>query len=874
MFRDINMRKQFFKKILFIIQLSFLFGSSPQTPQNFLGYELGDKFTFHHDAISYFKHISEASSHINFIEYGRSYEDRPLVITIIKHPKNNNSFEQIRTQHLISSGLKDGEKAGDDLAVVWLSYSVHGNESSSMEAAIKTLYSFADTSNEKQMKWLEKVVVIIDPCINPDGRDRYANFYRMTGNKIPDIDVNTRGHREPWPGGRTNHYYHDLNRDWCWQSQKESQERTRIYKKWMPHVHVDYHEQSYDEPYYFAPAVEPYHKLITPWQREFQQIIGSNNADYFDKDQLLYFRNEVFDLLYPGFGDTYPIFNGALGMTYEKGGSGSGGVAVKTSAGDTLTLKERLEHHYLTGLATVEATYENTERVIAEFNKFFKDPYSTPTSKYRSFVISHKNNIDKINDLIHLLQLNNIQYGSVSKPQSNLNAFNYINRKVEDINVSEKDIVISTQQDLGVLANVLFEPKTHISDTLTYDITAWSLPYIYGLEAFATEAVLEINIKDQEALAQKNFELQKDPYGYLVEWGTINGLRFLADILKNNITVRVAEKPFTNNEIEFRPGTLFISPRGNEHLGAKLNEIIQNAAVKYQPKLHAIKSGASSKGIDLGSSNFNVIKKPRIGVLAGEGTSSNNFGEIWHFFEQQIMFPLSVFNTSDFRSIPFEELDVLIMPNGSYGFLKTETIPSSQIKKETGASKIIKSSPPPELLKWVNKGGRLIVIGSAMKKFIDQKGYGLVKYESESAKKEATKLIQKEKLKERDKKYGERERKKLINTIFGNIVMLDMDNTHPLAFGYDKHYFSLKLEKDLYPLLPKGWNVGILRNADSHVSGFMGHRIKKKINNNLIFGVHESKKGRVIYMADNPLFRSYWYNSKVLFGNALFFVTG
>ena len=225
-----------------------------------------------------------------------------------------------------------------------------------MEAAIKTLYSFADTSNEKQMKWLEKVIVIIDPCINPDGRDRYANFYRMTGNKIPDIDVNTRGHREPWPGGRTNHYYHDLNRDWCWQSQKESQERTRIYKKWMPHVHVDYHEQSYDEPYYFAPAVEPYHKLITPWQREFQQIIGSNNADYFDKDQLLYFRNEVFDLLYPGFGDTYPIFNGALGMTYEKGGSGSGGVAVKTSAGDTLTLKERLEHHYLTGLATVEAT--------------------------------------------------------------------------------------------------------------------------------------------------------------------------------------------------------------------------------------------------------------------------------------------------------------------------------------------------------------------------------------------------------------------------------------------------------------------------------------------------------------------------------------
>ena len=268
-----------------------------------------------------------------------------------------------------------------------------------------------------------------------------------------------------------------------------------------------------------------------------------------------------------------------------------------------------------------------------------------------------------------------------------------------------------------------------------------------------------------------------------------------------------------------------------------------------------------------------LSQNPRVGVLAGNGISSSNFGEIWHFFEQQIHFPLSVFNTSDFRSIPLKDIDVLIMPNGSYGFLKTEIRPTAQIKKETGASILIKSSPPPELLKWVISGGRLIVIGSAMEKFIDQKGYGLVKYESESAKKEAKKLLEKEKLEERDKKFGDRKRKKLIDTMYGNIIKLEMDNTHPLAFGYDKHYFGLKLEKKLYPLLPKGWNVGILRNADSHISGFMGHRIKKKINNNLIFGVHESKKGRIIYMADNPLFRSYWYNSKVLFGNAVFLVT-
>lgn len=867
------MRKQFFKKILFMIQLSILFGSSLQTPKDFLGYDLGDKFTFHHDAVSYFKHVSDISRHIDMVKYGETYEGRPLIASIIKHPKNDDSFEQIRAQHLTSSGLNKDGNTGSDLAVVWLSYSVHGNESSSMEAALKTLHSFADTTNTKQMKWLEKVIVIIDPCMNPDGRDRYSNFYRMAGNVIPNINASTRGHREPWPGGRTNHYYHDLNRDWCWQSQKESQERTILYKKWMPHVHVDYHEQSYNEPYYFAPAVEPYHKLITPWQREFQQIIGNNNAKYFDENKLLYFRNEEFDLLYPGFGDTYPIFNGALGMTYEKGGSGAGGVAVKTSAGDTLTLKERLEHHYLTGLSTIEATYQNVDRVLKEFNAFFKEPFSVPTSKYRSFIIPHRNNSDKIIALKHLLKLNGIEYGTVSSPRSNVKVFNYMNGTIENIDVADKDLCITTQQDLGVLANVLFEPKTHVSDSLTYDITAWSLPYIYGLEAFATEATLDIDIEHQINTANKNFDIKEDPYGYLAKWGTINGLKFLADILNNNVTVRVAEKSFSNNGINYQPGTLFISPRGNEHLGSKMHTIIQNAALAHQPDIYSISSGASSKGIDLGSSNFNVIKKPRVGVLAGDGISSSNFGEIWHFFEQQIDFPLSVFNTSDFRSLPLNDIDVLIMPNGSYGFLKTEVLPTAQIKKETGASLLIKSSPPPKLLKWINSGGRLIVIGSAMEKFIDQKGYGLVKYESESAKKEAKKLLEKEKLKERDKKFVDRKRKKLIDTMYGNIIKLDMDNTHPLAFGYDSHYFSLKLEKKLYPLLPKGWNVGILRNSASHISGFMGHRIKKKINNNLIFGVHESRKGRIIYMADNPLFRSFWYNSKVLFGNAVFLVT-
>ena len=869
------MRKLLFKKILYIFQVSIIFSSGLLTPKEFLGYELGDKFSFHHDAVDYFKHVSETKDHINLVQYGETYEGRPLIISIITHPNNKQSIEDIRNQHLISSGLIKGESKENNLAIVWLSYSVHGNESSSMEAAIKTLHSFADITNKEKIKWLEKIVLIIDPCINPDGRDRYANYYRMTGNIIPDINAYTRSHQEPWPGGRTNHYYHDLNRDWCWQTQKESQERMKLYKKWMPHVHVDYHEQHYDEPYYFAPAVEPYHELITDWQREFQQIIGNNNTSYFDKNQLLYFRNEEFDLLYPGFGDTYPIFNGALGMTYEKGGSGSGGVSVKTSAKDTLTLKERINHHYLTGISTIEATYKNTERVIKEFNNFFTIPYSDLKNKYKTYIISEKNHPNKINDLINLLRLNKIQFGSLisNNPKSIKKAYNYINGKTEDIKITNKDICIPVNQDLGILTSVLFEPKTYLSDTLTYDITAWSLPYIYGLQAYATEKTLNIKISQNLPSHSEKFELEKNSYGYLSKWGTVNELKFLAEILKNQVVVRVAEKSFTHEGINYNPGALFISPRGNEHLGVKFHEIINNATIKHSPEILSITTGSSSKGIDLGSSNFNVITKPRIGVFAGEGISSGNFGEIWHFFEQQIQFPISVINTSDFKSIPFDKLDVLILPNGNYNFLKTTMPTSTQIKKDTGASLLIKPSPPKELLGWVNKGGRLIIIGSAMKKFVDQKGFGLASYESETAKKEAKKNLEKERLKERSKKYGNRKRDRLKNSVYGSIVKVDIDNSHPLAFGYDNYYYNLKLEKTLYPLLSKGWNVGTLKDAKSLVSGFMGHKIRKKIKNNLIFGVHDAKKGRVIYISDNPLFRSFWYNSKVLFGNALFFVT-
>jgi hypothetical protein len=284
-------------------------------PKEFLGYELGDRFSRHHRVVEYFKHVAEVTPNVELKQYGESYEHRPLIYAIITSRENFQNIDRIRQDNLRRAGLIEGNPSNDKKAIVWLSYNVHGNEASSLEASMWTLYELANSSNSKTQEWLRNTIVILDPCINPYGRDRYANLYNQYLNLPPNESGDAKEHREPWPGGRSNHYLFDLNRDWAWLTQIESQQRIKIYNEWMPHVHVDFHEQGYNAPYYFAPAAEPFHEVITTWQREFQTMIGKNHAKYFDAEGWLYFTKDIFDLYYPSYGDTYPTYNGAIGRT-------------------------------------------------------------------------------------------------------------------------------------------------------------------------------------------------------------------------------------------------------------------------------------------------------------------------------------------------------------------------------------------------------------------------------------------------------------------------------------------------------------------------------------------------------------------------------
>ena len=389
------------------------------SPSEFLGYELGTQFTRHHQVVAYFNGVAKASNMVDVSSYGTTYENRSLQLATISSPENLSNLSEIRENHLIQSGLKEGTASSlAPKSIVWLSYNVHGNEAVSTEAAMITLYTLVTEKSE----WLNDLVVIMDPCINPDGRDRYVNWYNQVKSTPFDANPIANEHHEDWPGGRYNHYYFDLNRDWAWVSQKETQQRLKEYHKWYPQIHVDFHEQGVDSPYYFAPAAEPLHEIITDFQRDFQHTTGKNHAQYFDQEGWSYFTKEVFDLLYPGYGDTYPMFHGAIGMTYEQGGSGAAGLSIKNEIGDFLTLKDRIAHHYTTGLSTIETAYNNSALLNAEFKKYF-----TPAkSKYASYIMEGEP--DKLAGLQKLLDTHHIPYKRPKKKTS-INGWSYTNQK-------------------------------------------------------------------------------------------------------------------------------------------------------------------------------------------------------------------------------------------------------------------------------------------------------------------------------------------------------------------------------------------------------------------------------------------------------------
>lgn len=813
-----------------------MFAQSILSPSVFLGYKLGEKFTPHYRVIEYFKYVSSVSKNVKLQSYGKTYEGRPLLVAFVSSNQHISNLEHIRSNNLRLSGMNNGQVSGSQPAIIWLSYNVHGNEAVATETSMQTIFDLINPDTSRTKTWLENTVVVIDPCVNPDGRERYVNFYSSVNNIIADPTPFSREHLEPWPGGRSNHYYFDLNRDWAWQTQVETQQRMALYNQWLPQIHVDFHEQGINEPYYFAPAAEPFHEDITKWQREFQTVIGKNNARYFDDRDWLYFTKERFDLLYPSYGDTYPTYNGAIGMTYEQGGSGKAGLSVLTDVGDTLTLKDRIEHHNTSGLSTIEITSAHADKVVSEFKKYFAKSKSNPSGPYKTYVVKADNS-GRLKNLAILLKRNGIEYGFGSAESAR--GFNYLTGKTEGFRIEKSDMIISAYQPKSVLVKVLFEPETFVSDSVTYDITAWALPYAYGLNAYASKEKIS-SVSTIPPDQPRASSIVQKPVAFIANWGSVADVKFLSELLKHNIRVRYSEVPLEISGKHFNSGSLIITRTNNEKLTGDFEKVLTALAQKSEVIIQPVTSGFIEKGVDLGSDKIRFIKKPRVALVGGEETSLA-FGEVWHFFEQEINYPLSIIRAQDIKRINLNDINVLIYPDGNYEDIFGEKIQN-----------------------WIQNGAKLIALESVVAQLSGKKGFSLTSKDEakiDNSKNPYTNL----------RKYGNRERESLQNAIPGAIYKVNLDNTHPLGFGFSDYYYTLKMDNKIYNYLDTGWNVGVLKK-DNYVTGFVGNRAKKALVDGMLFGVQEMGNGSVVYLTEDPLFRGFWESGKLLFSNAVFMV--
>lgn len=822
------MKKYIYSLLLLLMTLHTWASKGVESPSKFLNYPIGKHFTYHHRMVDYFHYLERESPNLVLKHYGKSLENRPLLLSFISSEDNIANLDAIIEHHVEITNSPTLEKAKNDKVFVWLSYNIHGSESVSSEVAMQAAYELLENDDFKQV--LEDVIVIIDPCLNPDGRERYVNWYNQKywsgGNANPD----SWDHYEPWPGGRFNHYLFDLNRDWLWQVQHESKVRLTEYLSILPHIHIDFHETGYTTPYFFAPGAKPYHEVMTPFQRSFQQTMGEHLAETFDENGWLYMQGEVFDLFCPIFGDTWPMFHGAMGFTYEKGGSGYVGLQVKRTKGDTLTLYERFEQHLGSSLTSVQAAYAHKDKLKANFADYYN--YYPVEGKPKTYVVKNTNR-HRISDLAEFLSLQGVEY-ETAVIKTSLEGYDYFTKTSRRFTVEPGDIIVNANQKHHRMVQVLFDPDVHLEDSLTYDLTAWQLPYIYHLQAYATKTELQGKAFTDYEL--KNISISDSAYAYIFKYNSMNQARLLGALLNNEIHCRYATDDFTYGGITYKPGSIVVTRFDNrlnwDNCMKKLTELAKQERVECQP----IFSGSPDNGFNIGSSHFKYIDTPKIALLGGKGTSSSKFGAVWHFLEEELNYPLTIISTDYFSEVDLNVYDKLIIPPGNYD----EIVMLVKLKG------------------YLEAGGKLILLENAIETVMGDNASGMEKELNNQIKSQG-----------RSMSRPSSRRERVSYSPSSSIYRAELNPKHPYSYGIGDFAYVYKLNSKP---LPKLANTTVAQFGSSPlVSGFSGYYAMQQLQHTMFIGTERFGKGEIVYISDNPVFRGISYDGKMLMSNIVFF---
>lgn len=832
------------------------------TPPSVLGYEIGERFTDYRSLERYVEKLSPSSNRIRRVVYGESVERRPLQALIISSPSNLSRLEEWKAANkkltdprLFRSKTEVDALLKDLPAIVYLSYGVHGNESSSTEAAIQVAYQLCAGTDQRTTSILENTIVILDPAVNPDGRERYVQWFNGAVGANVNTNPDAVEHSEPWPGGRTNHFYFDLNRDLSWMTQQETRARVAFYREWMPHVHVDYHEMGYTSTYFFFPAAAPFHEVLPEQVEKWGTIYGKGNAEAFDELGIAYYVGEDFDMFYPGYGDSWPTFNGAIGMTYEQAGSGRAGLGIRKPGDGILTLRERARNHFVTSLATLETTVKNRVERLRDFSAFWETGVRGGGT-VKGYLLREGNDPNRTAKLVSILLRQGIEVHRVNEPVR-VQATRFFGKRSVSEAFPKGTYLVPLNQPQRRLAQALLEPETVARDTFFYDVSAWSLPVAYGVTGYSLEGALPPASRITEIPPlNKGITGGRARYAYLIPWERSGATKLVWQLLEREYRLSVAARTFEVNGRVFGPGTIIVNLGSNP---GSLHEDLQALSEAHGVEVFAAHSGLTEKGISLGSNHVRPVKKPAIVLVTGAPVFANDFGELWYLFEQELGIPITSIRASELADANLSKYDVIILPDGG------------------NYQSIFDSSRVDRLKRWVQSGGVLIGIENGAR-FLTKSRSGITQATLKSEKKEDEKSKEEKELDKAKKDSRKRltsfeqDESDRLARIPGTIFKALVDTTHPIGYGYARELFVLKGNAEPFELPENGRNVVRFTGDSVQVSGYVSPEKSKKVADSGYAMEFQVGQGKAVLFAETVSFRMFWDSLPKLLLNAVLFL--
>lgn len=798
----------------------------------------------HDQLVSYLRALAQASDRIQLEEIGRTYEQRPLLMLTISHPDNLKRLEEIRTQHLTLSNPDQKPPVAIESmpVVVNLGYGVHGNESSASNASVLIAYYLAAAQSEEVNALLRNTVILLDPCLNPDGFGRFAQWANSHRGKAPIAHADSREHNEVWPGGRTNHYWFDLNRDWLLAQHPESRARLKKYHAWRPNVLTDFHEMSSESTYFFQPGVEERRNPLTPESNvALTKRFASLHAETLDEIGSLYYTEERFDDFYYGKGSTYPDVHGGVGILFEQ--ASSRGHKRASQHGDfdfAFTIRNQVR----TSLSTLKGAQLMRVDLLKHQQEFYQSaPELAKKDEVKGYLFGALKDPASNHALLDLLRRHEIRVHPLRKATNGFQP--------------GSAWIVPTAQPQYRLLTSIFEKRTSFRDSIFYDVSSWNLALAMGIPFEALKEIPAGALDPNDRLTEPSFPSAPAPkessLAYALEPHGQFLPRALARLHSANARAKVSTKPFTAKTTEglreFARGTVLIPLGTQETAPREILPILQKIAEKDGVTVHALTSGLTPKGIDLGSPSMHTLTAPKPLLLVGKGVNAYEAGEVWHLLDHRQECEVTLVDLNRFSSTPLSDFTHLLMVDGKY------ELSDKQIDK-------IKS--------WIEQGG-ILVTTKAASRWASKKKLNKVTFEEDEHEEKKEEIHAPGDAPER-RPYDQHEPDRDSKLTKGTIFATDLDLSHPLAYGITSREHAVFRNSNVI-MLPSSDPYATVAQytASPLLAGYAHIENQAKIRNSAALIAQRQGKGVVITFADNPNFRAFWTGTSKTYLNAIFF---